>query len=216
MPDLVVPSFAGPRWRSYTTSSSWWYGRMRWALPLTTRFDVSMPAAVEHVELAEQDARVDDHPVADDVHGAGVEDAARHEPHGEALLAHHDRVPGVVAALVADDHVHVTGEDVGELALPLVTPLGADHHGPGHVPALLVDGGTPNPTAARAAVGPPPDGSGGGWRHLGLRQHDAVGPASTRTVSPSPYVPCSSAMDSGSVIARCRRRLSGRAPKAGS
>ena len=46
-------------------------------------------------------------------------------------LAAHDRVPGVVAALKAHDGVGVLGEQVGDLALALVAPLGADYHDPG-------------------------------------------------------------------------------------
>ena len=57
-------------------------------------------------------------------------------------LADDDRVPGVVAALVADDHVHLAGQDVGELALALVAPLGPDDHGGRHSASLLADAGT--------------------------------------------------------------------------
>ena len=62
-----------------------------------------------------------------------VEDPARDELQGESLAAHDDRVTGVVATLVAHDNAHVFGEEVGELALSLVAPLGSDHHGRGHV-----------------------------------------------------------------------------------
>ena len=43
-----------------------------------------------------------------------------------------DGVAGVVAALVAGDDVEPLGEQVDDLALPLVAPLGADHDGAGH------------------------------------------------------------------------------------
>ncbi len=43
MPRLVVPSLFLPRYRSASWSSSWWYGMIRWALPLTSRRLVSMP-----------------------------------------------------------------------------------------------------------------------------------------------------------------------------
>ena len=42
------------------------------------------------------------------------------------------RVAGVVAALVADDQLHLLGQEVGELALALVTPLGPDDDGCRH------------------------------------------------------------------------------------
>ena len=84
------------------------------------------------VELVEQHGRVDHHAVADDRRDVVVEDAARDQLEGEGLAVDHDAVAGVVAALVAHDHVHLAGQEVGELALPLVAPLGPDHHGCGH------------------------------------------------------------------------------------
>jgi hypothetical protein len=97
------------------------------------------PAAVdaprlELVDLGDQHRRVDHHAVADDGGDVGVEDAARDQLEGERLLAHHDGVARVVAALVADDHAHLLGEEVGELPLALVPPLGADHDGRRHAP----------------------------------------------------------------------------------
>ena len=50
------------------------------------------------------------------------------------LVAHEHRVPGVVAALVAGDDVVPLGEQVDDLALALVAPLGADDDGCRHVP----------------------------------------------------------------------------------
>ena len=61
-----------------------------------------------------------------------IEDPARDELEGKSLPVHDDRVSGVVAALVADHDLHVLGEQVGDLALPLVAPLGSDHDGRGH------------------------------------------------------------------------------------
>ena len=55
-----------------------------------------------------------------------------HELEGEALAVDHEGVAGVVAALVADDQVHLLGDEVGELALALVAPLGADDDGRWH------------------------------------------------------------------------------------
>ena len=50
----------------------------------------------------------------------------------EDLALADDRVAGVVAALKADHHVGPLCEQVGDLSLSLVTPLGADDHGSGH------------------------------------------------------------------------------------
>ena len=64
-------------------------------------------------------------------------------------LAAHDRVSGVVAALEAHDRVAVLGEQIGDLALALVAPLGADYHYSWHT-TRAVYGGAP----ARHAPGP--------------------------------------------------------------
>ena len=105
---------------------------IRWALPLTTRRRGVDALGGQHVELLEQHGRVHDDAVADDRRDVVVEDPARHELEGEGLAVDDDAVAGVVATLVAHDHVHLAGEVIGELALPLVAPLGPDHHGCGH------------------------------------------------------------------------------------
>ena len=56
----------------------------------------------------------------------------------ELLAVADDGVPGVVAALVADDHVALGRQQIGDLALALVAPLGADHDCPGHHSPFLV------------------------------------------------------------------------------
>src|SRR5579859_7748100 len=48
------------------------------------------------------------------------------------LAVAHDRVSGVVASLEAHDRVDLLGEQVGDLALALIAPLGADDHYSGH------------------------------------------------------------------------------------
>ena len=110
-----------------TRSSSWWYGIIRCALPLTTRRSVCDALALERVELVQEHAGVDHDPVSDDRRDVFVEDPARHELESERLAVHDDGVTGVVAALVADDQVHLLGDEVGELPLSLVAPLRADH-----------------------------------------------------------------------------------------
>ena len=132
MPRLVVPSLFFPRRRSVSASISWWYGRIRCALPLTSNRLQSTPLAVRRSSSLEQHCRVDHHAVADDGRDVVVEDAARDELQRERLAADDDGVPGVVAALIAHDDVHLFGDEVGELALALVAPLRADHDGCGH------------------------------------------------------------------------------------
>ena len=87
---------------------------------------------LEHVHLGEEDAWVDDHAVADDRRDGGVEDATGYKVEGERFAVYDDPVAGVVAALVADDHRHLAGHEVGKPALALVTPLRPDDDGRGH------------------------------------------------------------------------------------
>ena len=83
-------------------------------------------------ELLDQHLRVDDDAVADDAALAGVEDPGRDEVELPLVAVAHDRVAGVVAALEAHDRVGPLGEQVGDLALALVAPLGADDHDSRH------------------------------------------------------------------------------------
>src|SRR5262249_30500428 len=57
---------------------------------------------------------------------AGMEDAGRDQVQHRLLAVHHERVAGVVAAVEAHDHVRVRREEIDDLALTLVAPLGAD------------------------------------------------------------------------------------------
>ena len=86
----------------------------------------------EHVELFDQHGGVDDDAVADHRHDPRIQHAARNELELEDVAVHDDRVAGVVAALVADTERGLFGEEIGELSLALVTPLGADDHRAGH------------------------------------------------------------------------------------
>ena len=116
--------------------------------------------AQEHVHLGDEHAGVDHHAVADHRGDVVVEDAARAQLEGEALAVDHQGVAGVVAALVADDQLHLLGDEVGELPLALVAPLGTDHHGRWHGPCSSQ---TANQTEGRsllpgAHAGPCPHG----------------------------------------------------------
>jgi hypothetical protein len=95
---------------------------IRCALALTLSPLTSMPCA-----------RIDHHAVSDHARLAGVEDPARDEVELPRLPVAHDRVAGVVAALEANDHVRPFREQVDDLALPLVAPLGANDDDSRHV-----------------------------------------------------------------------------------
>ena len=123
MPRFVVPSLFFPSRRSVSASSSWWYGRMRCALPLTQESAAVDALLVEPSSSASSTARVDHDAVADDRRDVVVEDAAGHQLQRERLTTYDNRVPGVVPALVADDDLHLLGDEVSELALALIAPL---------------------------------------------------------------------------------------------
>jgi hypothetical protein len=84
------------------------------------------------VQLASQHLRVDDHAVADGAQPAGIEDPRRDQVEGPLHAVAHDRVPGVVAALEAHDHLRALGDQIHDLALALVAPLGANDHDAWH------------------------------------------------------------------------------------
>ena len=96
-------------------------------------------AAGQHVQLGDERGRVHDDAVADHGRDVRVEHAGRDEVELEDLLAEHDRVAGVVAALVADDGRDVLGQEVGRLTFAFVAPLEADDHCGGHLvlPSVL-------------------------------------------------------------------------------
>src|SRR5262249_16641504 len=83
-------------------------------------------------ELADEHGRLDDDPVADHRRDVRVEHATRYELQRVHVAADRDGVAGVVTRVVPDDEIALLGEIVGELALALVTPVGADDHRSGH------------------------------------------------------------------------------------
>ena len=90
-------------------------------------------AALEIGELFAEHLEIHDRAGADDAQRVRIEDARRHEMQLErAVLVDHG-VAGVVAALEADDHVRLLRQEVRDLALALVTPLGPDDGGHWHV-----------------------------------------------------------------------------------
>jgi hypothetical protein len=62
----------------------------------------------------------------------GMEDAGGNQVKDEALLAHLDGVAGVVAAVETSHDLDLLREEVHDLSLTFVAPLGADHHDVGH------------------------------------------------------------------------------------
>ncbi len=83
------------------------------------------------VHLGHQRLGIDHHAVADDAQLAAHQ-PARQQRQLVGLVAHHQRVAGVVAALEPHDDVGAARQPVDDLALALVAPLGADHRDVGH------------------------------------------------------------------------------------
>ena len=79
-------------------------------------------------DLLEQRLRIDHHAIADDGALALAHHAGRQQRQLVGLVADHERVAGIVAALEAHHHVGPLGQPVDDLAFAFVAPLGADHH----------------------------------------------------------------------------------------
>ncbi len=116
MPRPVVPIRRLPRNRSVTLSRVRLYEAITWALAETSSGAVDAPLG-EGLDLAEQHAEVDHDAVADHRHHAGGQDAGRQQVQRVLLTAHHDGVPGVVAAVELDDQS--TRDPSASVALPL-------------------------------------------------------------------------------------------------
>jgi hypothetical protein len=79
------------------------------------------------IDFLEERLRIDDNAVADHAGDACVQHAGRDQMQHELLSLDEHRVPGVVAALRAGDDLKAWREQVDDLALALVAPLGAEH-----------------------------------------------------------------------------------------
>ena len=79
-------------------------------------------------DFVEQRLRVDDDAVADHRQLAAAHHAGRQQRQLVDLAVDDQRVAGIVAALETHDDVGLLGQPVDDLALALVSPLGADHH----------------------------------------------------------------------------------------
>ena len=87
---------------------------------------------LERLELLEETRDVDDTATANDIDTAGVDEAAGQNVKVVGNAVGDNGVACVVTALGAAADLRLVGEDVGELALAFVTPLGAEDDGDGH------------------------------------------------------------------------------------
>ena len=77
-------------------------------------------------DLPDKSNRIDNYAVADDADFSPAQNSRRNEMQDVSRVAVHNRVPRVVPALAAHDHVGVTGKHVDDLALAFISPLGAN------------------------------------------------------------------------------------------
>ena len=81
----------------------------------------------QFVNLGKQGLRVHNQTIADDARNARVQDAGRQQAEHELPAVGVHRVSCVVAALIPRDDRKVRRQQVDDLALAFVTPLGAEY-----------------------------------------------------------------------------------------
>ena len=146
VPICSLPSFVSPAWsRQHVVR----HDQVRVGADPQAREVDALGAQL--VQLARQHLRVDHDAVADRAQLARIQDPGRDQVELPLHAVADDGVAGVVAALEADHHVRLLGEQVDDLALALVAPLGAHDHDAGHVVGSVY--GAPR---ARSARRPPP------------------------------------------------------------
>ena len=134
MPRPVVPIFAAPAASSRIRSRSWCSGRISGVFSAIIRLSgpIATPWPAQLADLGDQRPGVEHDAVADDAELARPHDARGQQRQLVDRAVDDQRVPGVVPALEARDHVGALGQPVDDLALALVAPLGADDHHVAH------------------------------------------------------------------------------------
>ena len=94
------------------------------------------PLPAQLLDLAEQRPGVEHHAVADDAELARPHDARGQQRQLVDRAVDDQRMPGIVPALEARDHVGPLAQPVDDLALALVAPLRADDHHVAHAGPL--------------------------------------------------------------------------------
>ena len=154
MPRSVVPILRAPRSSSESASRPRWCGRIRCARSESSRLSpTSTPSCAQLADLLLESHRVDHDAVADHAQDPRVQDPGGDQVQHELAAAHDHRVAGVVPAVVAGDDLDPRGEQVDELALAFVAPLGARDHDVRHgwEPDILRTAGIPQQGARPGA-----------------------------------------------------------------
>ena len=84
--------------------------------------------ALDLLELLHEVERIHHDAVAYDAVLAFVQDSGRHEVQNVLLVADHHGVARVRAALEPHDYIRLLGEEVDDLALAFIAPLGANEY----------------------------------------------------------------------------------------
>ena len=104
-----------------------WYGMISGvAGEILSRERTSTPRAFELLDFLAQRRRAQHDAVADQAQRVVAQDARRDQVQHGLLAGDHQRVAGVVAALEAHDRADVLGQEIDDLALAFVAPLGAE------------------------------------------------------------------------------------------
>ena len=138
MPRSVVPILRRPRCSSESASRPRWCGRMRCARSETTRLSpISTPSASSS-PVSRSNATgstTTPLPITQRIPGCRIPEGMRCRTN--FLPADDHGVAGVVAAVVAGHDLDPRGEQVDDLPLAFVAPLGAGDHDVGHVPRAV-------------------------------------------------------------------------------
>ena len=87
---------------------------------------------LQHVELFKKGLGVEDDARSDDAQPAPVKNSRGNQVQDELLAVDGHGVTGIVSPLVPGDDVEFLGQQVDDLSLALISPLGPDNDDVGH------------------------------------------------------------------------------------
>ena len=128
MPRPVVPIALLPRLRSRAVEGDVVRQDQRAGFADDDALARGHAAGFELVQLLEQGLGRQHHAVADQALNAVAQHARRDQVQHGFLTIDDERMAGIVPALKADHGCGLIGEQIDDLALALVAPLGADNH----------------------------------------------------------------------------------------
>ena len=87
------------------------------------------PGLAQCANFLQKGERIEHHAVADNAAAARAQHATGHQLQNKFLAVDDDGVAGIVAPGIAGDDGEVLRQDVDDLPLALIAPLGANNHG---------------------------------------------------------------------------------------